>query len=104
MNNDTEYEGTRVSVDLRDNTHTYKELARAAEELSGNGAKLNTKRTINGKFYYEGISGDKSFVSKKINDGIDFVNRENGKTISRLTVDLSAYKNRIKSWLSDIFN
>lgn len=97
-------EGTTVSVDLRDNTHTYKELARAAEELSGNGAKLNTKRTTKGKFYYDNMAGGKSSVSKKINSGINFVNRENGRSISRLTVDLSAYKNRVKSWLSNIFN
>lgn len=104
MTNNAEHEGTRVSVDLRDNTHTYKELARAAEELSGNGAKLNTERTINGKFYYTNMAGNKSYVTKKINSGIDFVNRENGKSISRLTVDLSAYKNRVKSWLNDIFS
>lgn len=100
-------EGSRVKVDLRDNTHTYKELAAYGEELSGNKAKLNRKTQEGHRVEAVRDMNTNEIKDYRIryhvNQGLSFVNRETGKSVSALTINFYAYKNRVKNWLKSLF-
>lgn len=90
-NERTHVDGSKVKVDLRDNTNTASYLKERGKLMSKNHLSYGTTLVSTG------------YGRTYISNGLSFVNRETGKPISELTVNFYAYKNRVKNWLKSLF-